>query len=572
MKKAIALFTLPLIAFGASAQSALDGGALMKQDIKGTARFMSMGGAFGALGGDMSTLSYNPAGIGVYRHSEIGLTMDFDIQNSSTDFNGNKNEVNHFKFLINNGGYIGSFNMNSDVMPNFNWGVTYNRKASFNRRFTGTAYNLGNSLSNYIAGVANNSGVLQDDITGPYDPYNSNSNQAPWLTILGYDSYYISPNSTDPNNPDWVGQYVSGTTGIGTVTNIEKGGIDEYNIALGGNIKNIVYWGMDFGITSLDYIRQTYWGESLDNASVDLGTGYQTVGADWDLYNQYRVKGTGFNYKLGVIIKPIQELRIGFAMHTPTWYGLTEYYYADTSYAYYDNNGDRITYNSDGENIGSGAQTNDGYEGVNDFSFRTPWRFIGSIAGVIGNSLIVSADIDWTGMQYTHFSTPKYNNYWYDDDYWYWDAPAKMPTKSSSSDPYYYTNSDVKDYYKTSTTVRIGAEYRVLPQFSVRAGYAYTTSPVKESAKNGSDIVYTSDPNPSYEFDNDINYVSCGLGYRYKSFYADLAYCYRVAKSEWHAYSPGIGDNDYSGSKNGGPVAKVTSTDNQLVLSMGFRF
>lgn len=572
MKKAITLFALPLIAFAASAQSAPDGAALMKQDIKGTARFMSMGGAFGALGGDMSTLSYNPAGIGVYRHSEIGFTMDFDFESSSTEFPGTKNDDNHFKFLINNGGYIGAMNVNSAVMPNFNWGVTYNRRASFDRRFSGTVGSLGNSVSNYIAGVANNAGVLQADIVGPRDPYNYTAHQAPWLTILGYNSFYISPNSSDPQRPDWVGQYDRNTYGSGSMTTVEKGGIDEYNIALGGNIKNFLYWGMDFGVTSLRYKRQTLWGESLTNASVDLGTGFQTIDADWDLYNEYRVNGTGFNYKLGFILKPIQELRIGFAFHTPTWYGLTEHYYANTSYAYYDKNGNRIYKNAAGKDVGEGAETNNGFDGTNEFDLRTPWRFIGSIAGVIGNNLILSADIDWTGMQYMHFSTPHYNDYWYDDDDWYWPAPAKAPGNMQSSDPYYYTNKDVKDYYKTTTTVRVGAEYRIIPQFSVRAGYAYTTSPVKDNAKNGSEIIYTSDPNPSYEFDNDINYVSFGLGYRYKSFYADLAYCYRAAKSEWHAFSPGIGDEDYAGSKNGGAVAKVTSKDNQLVVSMGFRF
>lgn len=553
------------VAFACFGQSAPDGGALMQQDIKGTARFMSMGGAFGALGGDMTTLSYNPAGIGIYRRSEIGLTMDFDFQSSSTEFPGSKTNESNFKYLLNNGGYVGSFQMNSETMPNFNWGITYNRRANFNRQFSGQANRITNSLSNYIAGVANSSDVLEDDLisTRTYDPYYDSN--APWISILGYDSYYISPSTNDPNNPQWVGQFDSRTSGTGYVNVMEKGGIDEYNIALGGNIKDIVYWGMDFGITSLNYHRQSLWGEVLNNANVNLGNGFQRYDADWDLYNDYRVKGTGFNYKLGVIVKPIQELRLGFAFHTPTWYGLTEKYYANTEFAYYQN-GKIMEQN--------GAETNDGYDGVNDFNFRTPWRFIASIAGVIGNNLIISADVDWTGLQYMHYSTPSYYDGWYSyDDGWdYWAAPAKAASAIFYGDePYYYTNKDFKDYYQTSTTVRIGAEYRIIPQLSVRAGYAFTSSPVKESAKNGELPIYTADPNPSYEFDNSTNYISCGLGYRYQSFYADLAYVYRNRKSEWHAFSPSIGDS-YSGSLSGGPVAKVSSTDNQLVLSLGFRF
>lgn len=566
MKRPLALLALGGISLCAVAQSALDGGALMQQDIKGTARFMSMGGAFGALGGDMSVLSYNPAGIGVYRHSEIGLTMDFSFQNTAAEFAGPTNEDDNFKFLLNNGGYIGAMRLNSATMPNFNWGVTYNRLASFNRKFSGVAGGLSNSVTDYVAGVANNAGVLESDVqsTNTFDPYLATQYPAPWLSILGYDSYYISPSSGDSQNPQWVGQFDGRTTGTGFASVVEKGGIDEYNIAFGGNIKDMVYWGMDFGITSLTYKRQTLWGESLADANVNLGDGFRRYDANIDLYNEYRVTGTGFNYKLGVIVKPIQELRLGFAFHTPTWYGLTERYYANTSFKY----------SRDGNVVeNNGAETNSGYDGVNDFNFRTPWRFIGSIAGVIGNNLIVSADIDWSGMQYMHFSSPSYDDFYYDDGWDYWPAPAKASYDPyASSDPYYYTNKDVKNYYKTTTTVRVGAEYRILPQFSVRAGYAYTSSPVKEDAANGMQTIYTSDPNPSYEFGNDINYVSFGLGYRYQKFYIDMAYMYRCRKSHWYAYSPHIGDNGYAGSMQGGPVASVSSKDNQLVVSMGFRF
>lgn len=550
------------------AQSATDGGAMLQQDIKGTARFMSMGGAFGALGGDMTTISYNPAGIGVYRSSEIGITMDFNFQNTSTDFTGTKVDDNKFKFLLNNGGYIGAINLNNDVMPNFNWGITYNRKANFNRQFSGVAGNLNNSVTNYIAGVANDAGVLEEDVatTSRFDPYMNPNYQAPWLTILGYDSYYISPSSNNPSDPRWVGQFDSNTRGTGYMTTIEKGGIDEYNLGLGGNFYNHVYWGMDFAITSLNLHRQTLWGENLTNARVDLGNGFSRYDASIDLYNDYRVKGLGFNYKFGVIFKPIQELRLGFAFHTPTWYDLTEKYYANTDF----------TYSQNGQvKEKNGAETNDGYDGVADYSFRTPWRFIGSIAGVIGNKFILSADVDWQGAQYMHFSQPQYEDYW-GWDYWY--APQKAPSMASNydlnpgTDPYYYINGDAKDYYKTSVTFRIGAEYRIIPQLSIRAGYAYTNSPVKEAAKNGQMTIYTADPSPSYEFDNDINYLSCGLGYRYQAFYIDLAYMYRSRSSEWHAYSPFIGDDNYANSKSGGPVGKIKTNDNQLVMSLGFKF
>ena len=51
------------------AQGEMDAYRFSQTELNGTARSMSMGGAFGALGGDMSVMSHNPAGLGVYRSS-----------------------------------------------------------------------------------------------------------------------------------------------------------------------------------------------------------------------------------------------------------------------------------------------------------------------------------------------------------------------------------------------------------------------------------------------------------------------------------------------------------------------
>lgn len=69
--------------FAMQSQSAFDVYSLSQSDLRGSARFMSMAGAFGALGGDLSVLNQNPGGIGIYRSSELGLTLNWDIQNTS---------------------------------------------------------------------------------------------------------------------------------------------------------------------------------------------------------------------------------------------------------------------------------------------------------------------------------------------------------------------------------------------------------------------------------------------------------------------------------------------------------
>ena len=158
-------------------------------------------------------------------------------------------------------------------------------------------------------------------------------------------------------------------------------------------------------------------------------------------------------------------------------------------------------------------------------------------------------------------------------DPWYWGAPAEQaggPTRASGdqyvNDPFAKTNADVKEYYKTSSTIRVGAEYRVTPRFSVRAGYAFTSSPVRSNAKEGKETIFTSGTNPAYTFDDNTNYVSCGLGYNFKSFYTDIAYMWKHRNAEWHAYTP---DPSYPGMS---PSAKTAYNNHQVVLTMGFRF
>ncbi len=548
------------------AQSAIDGFRFSQTDIKGTARFMGMGGAFGALGADMTTLSYNPAGIGVYRSSDIGLTLNLDCQSSSALSGGAKGSETDTKFLLNNIGGVATFMLGSSFLPNVNVGFTYNKSVSFNRVTTGVIPSLRNSITNYMAGVANSCDLTVGDVesTGSFDAYYPNDGgiAAPWMDVLGYDSYFITPTG-DPDYPAWEGQFGEGTSGSAQFNETIQGAVNEYNIALGGNFRNLVYWGMDFGIIDLDYSLYSRWGERMNNAYVDTGSGVvRRMSSNIALDNDYWASGSGFNYKLGVIVKPIQELRLGFAFHTPTWYSITENYYAKTGFVY----GDELRVTS------SETPT-----GENSYNFRTPWRFIASVAGVIGGRFIVSADYDWQSYQYMNFSAynPGYSwdGGWWDDP-WFWGAPAANTADTGTragingayNGPFGVTNSEIKQYYKTSGTLRIGAEFRVTPRFSVRAGYAYTSSPVKEKARDDKEIIQTSGTLTQYSFDDATHYVSCGLGYNFKSFYVDAAYMYKTRKSVWHAYTVDPGSEYIS------PSAKVSNNNNQVVLTMGFKF
>ncbi len=522
---------LPLIV---SAQGATDGYALSRGDMRGTARYMSMGGAFSALGADLSAITYNPGGIGVYRGSEIGATFDMSVFHSDSNTPGKNNTRDNVIPYLNNVGYVGSFNLNGSVFKNFNWGLSYNKVSSFSRRYRGNSIPLGTSMTNYMAGVAYDNGVTEGAVSSDidYDPYNPMGYAAaPWLTVLAYQSNLITPHNVSDDETEWTGMWTDGTNGTAYMEATESGGVDQYDFTFGGNIADVLFWGMDFAITDLSYRKTSIYGEYLRNARTQ---GVNSPSAAWDMYNYYSVSGTGFNYKLGFIIKPIHELRIGFAFHTPTYYSMNEYYYANT------------TYNILGLTPPTGgAQTNNGYDAYNEYNYRTPWKINVGVAGVLFDRLIVSADYNWektTGIRYT--------------DTW-----------GDYHDSFYYTNHDISSYYRNTQQMRIGAEFRVTPALSVRAGYSFVSSPVKKDVMDGRVDVYTSGTRPEYTLDNTTNYVSAGFGYKYKKFYVDAAYVYKHDQSKWQGFT--------STAYTRGDVLPKTTIDfdtHQLLISAGVRF
>lgn len=535
---------------GASAQSAVDAYNLSQSELRGTARFMSMAGAFTALGGDLSTLNQNPGGIGVYRGSDIGFTFDVNMMNAKTSgILGGKSNSNT-KCDVNNFGYVGTINLGNTGLQTISWGVSYSRLNSFNRQYSGVGMPLQTSLSNYITTFTDgyDPGALFDDGSqnNPYEDYSDNAPN--WLSILAFNGGLITPQVgvDQEGNPyetevysglfqyqdvdDGAGHTIPATTGTGNMAVTESGYTDEYSINFGGNVSNVVYWGLGIGITDMGYTQNSTYVENLNSADVpvdgDMGT---TVGnGGFQMTNWKHTSGTGVNVKLGLILKPINELRLGIAVHTPTYWSMTTSYNADVS-----------------------SRFSSGFQGYNetptatyDWQMRSPWKLMFGVAGVIGGRGIISADYEYQA----------YNG---------------MRTSDADGTEIDYFTGDIKDYFKASNTIRLGAEFRVTPQFSIRAGYSYTSSNIKEDVENSNIQVYTSGTNPAYTFDTNTQYITCGLGYRFSGFYADLAYVYKHRESTYHAFTS---FQDYDGYWTDAPSAKVTDGNSQLVFTIGYRF
>lgn len=555
------MFALTSIA-GAYAQSPIDAMSLSQTELRGTARFMSMGGAFTALGADISALGQNPAGIGMYRSNDIGFTVGIDINSNNAEYSGRKNSRTTNLANLNNAGYVGTMLFGNNKENSISWGFSYNRLYRFNRAYKGGLDNMATSLSNYIASITN--GVAPEDLwqesssgqsINPYGGVNSPD----WLSILYYNSGMINAETYEDRfgiyetsdyrgmwqhgGTDALGNKIAPSSGSANFEIREKGHADEYNISLGGSIMNVVYWGIGVGITDIDYTQEYWYNEKIDRALVPASpAGYQLGNANLsELYSYNRISGSGANFKVGLILKPINEFRFGLAIHTPTYYTINSSSFGKTSFDF--NSDENENYKFSGSEITPW----DNYQ----FKLNTPWKLMAGVAGVIGGRAILSLDYQY-------------------------DAYSDMKLKDDVGLDITESNDNIARYYKGTNTVRIGAEFRVNPQFSIRAGYNYSsTASGEDFEKANSDLnrnflqVSTAGMNPSYNVNNSTQYITCGLGYKIQRLYIDLAYVYKHRTSTFNAYTP-FTDYDYVWTL--APTAKLTDNSSHIVATLGYRF
>lgn len=528
MKKTLIAFAAAAAPLAAGAQSAVDAYNFSQTETRGTARFMSMGGAFTALGGDLSTLSQNPAGLGVYRKSEIGATLDISPRRITSTTSSAKISTDATKVFCNNFGYVGVANLGG-ALRTFSWGVSYNRVGSFSREFTSYDRYAPSSLTNYVASFTNNSGYTpgQLALTDSYNPYQDSD--ADWLSILAYNSFLIND-----VNGRFYGLDQNGTDGDAQSIVRQSGYVDEYNIDFGGNISDVVMWGLGLGIQDLSFNSTVAYSESMAGAYIPSANGTMETGStEYEMVNYRNVSGSGVNLKFGLIFRPINEFRIGVAVHTPTWYSMSSNQTATVNANFMpDNNTGAINVNNE--------YTDDAYY---NFKLNTPWKFMIGAAGVIGNQAIVS--LDYERQAYNDMSV-KYQDGW----------------GNYVSDD--YVNQDVKNYYKAANIIRLGVEYRLTSRLSARAGYNYSTTTSKQEVLDGNEQVFTAGTDPSFTMNKDVNSISLGLGYRWSGFYVDAAYVWRQRNSEYCAFT------SYDGIA--APKASLCETTNDIVLSVGFRF
>lgn len=521
-----------LLSAGLYAQTVYDITPIMTNELNGTARFAGMGGAMGALGGDITTIGTNPAGIGIYRSNDVSVSMSYNDVQSKGTFNGMTTKDSRSRLSFDQIGFVYSNKIGNNTSLRFvNFGFNYRKLNNFNKRFAMQGNMEGASQTRYMAYQMAQSGATFDsfmDMISLQEEYKAYENEAfGWLSVMGGRTGLVDAVS------DADGDYFYGWNGdCASYRSETKGGVNVYDFNVSFNIEDRFYFGLTVGAYDVDYSRYSVYGEDL----------YRTSGVD-DLYasysfeNWYKMDGSGVDVKLGFIVRPFEysPLRLGFAVHTPTWYSLTESYSARLRSEY-----DMLN----GETIESYKTETDSYNGwggnvVNDYELTTPWKFNLSAGYTIGTSVALGAEYEYA-------------------DY----SSAKLKNGDGYEDSYMVTqNSFIKEDLKGVHTLRLGMEAKLVPEFSIRAGYNYSSAMYNKNAYKELSPYNTTRTDTQYANGLATNTFSVGLGYRLSNFYADMAYVYSTQKSDFYSFDA-----------ESLPATRMKDDKSRVLLTLGIRF
>ncbi|SDH96846.1 OmpP1/FadL family transporter [Winogradskyella thalassocola] len=469
------------------AQDITDALRYSMDEIQGTARYRAMSGAFGALGGDMSSVNINPAGSAIFNNSHASISLGlfntnndisyFDSTNSSSNSNIDLNQLGA-AFIFKNTNTSSGWNK-------FSLSFAYDRSADFDNDWVASGVNENNTIGDFF--LSNAQGLRLDEISAlpgeslseAYSEIGSFYGYRNQQAFLGYEGYIIEPLDNADENIEYD-------------TNIKGGNYKQryayasrgYNGKLAFNIatsyKDKFYFGLNLNSHFINYERTTYLNESNSNAS--------SIIKDVDFENNLLTTGSGFSFQLGGIAKITEELRVGLSYSSPTWYRISDEtsQYLATSRLEGGSNINQIV-NPNVVNI---------YE---EYKLQTPGKITGSLAYVFGRKGLLSFD----------YAVKDYSN-----------SKFKPTTDALFSS----LNNSISNDLDSAVSYRLGGEYR-FKQVSFRGGYRFEESPYKND-----------------NFYGNLNGYSLGLGYNFGDITLDFAFSQSQRDYDYQLYSEGLTD------------------------------
>lgn len=483
-----------------------------QNEIHGTARFRALSGAFGALGGDMSAISLNPAGSVIFSQSHASVTGSvLGIDNTTQYYNGITNS-SESKFQINQGGaaFVFANNNRSSDWTKFAMSFNYERTNNHNSNWYARGLNddrdpdFSNSVASYFYDYAEGkrldeiSTLPNESISRAYREIGDAYGFAHQQAFLGYESYLLDPEFDSDDNTTYF-------------ANVAAGDFDHnYNYAASGynskmsfnlatQYKNILSLGLNLNSHFMRYDRTTILLE--DNAND--GSYVNSI----DFRNSLYTRGAGFSFQLGAIVKITPEFRAGLVYDSPTWYSIDE----ETSQS--------VSTTADNNGYPESITIAPGIINVYPrYNLQSPSRFTGSLAYVFAKRGILS--FDYSNMNYSKTKlTPTYDEFFADQ------------------------NDIMRNVFANASTYRFGAEYKI-KQISLRGGYRFEESPYVNKTTVG-----------------DLTGYSFGLGFNFGNIKLDLAYDQAERSSQNTLYNLNFGTP---------PSANVDTKNQNFTFTLAF--
>jgi hypothetical protein len=486
----------------------------------GTARNLAIGGAMGSLGGDITAAHINPAGIGLYKNKEFVLSPGFNFYNNNFDYRTQQTQAKENAFGYGTSGFVfGSQHDRSRNASSSAFSISVNQLANYNNRIEYKGFNNFSSWSEqYVEELVRNRATIQQ----AENNFIFGSSLAFWTflvdtianasgNVIGYQS--LVPLPLNGTGPEGVVQHNLIET---------SGGAHEVALSFGNSYNDKLHLGLGLGFPIYRFNKNQTYRE--DDASGNTNN-------DFDFFEykeRYSTSGFGFNMKMGLIYRPAERWRLGFAFHTPTWANLN------------DQISSSITTNTEQYTIypQPAAKTSDELKGntnAGDYNYNlsTPYRAIGSVSFVINEVKdikqqkgFVTADIE-----YVNYRSVRYR--------------ADDPSITDDVNYYNDLNAIIKERFRPAFNLRLGGELK-FKTIMGRAGFAYMGSPFANSELKGTRML-----------------LSGGLGYRNAGMFVDLTYQHALIKQSHVPYY--LEDKPI-------PVADGRNNRGMVVLTVGFKF
>ncbi|MEJ7626300.1 MAG: hypothetical protein WKF35_05525 [Ferruginibacter sp.] len=485
----------------------------------GTARYMAIGGVMGSLGGDISAAFVNPAGLGFFRTGEAVFSPGFLMNRNKTSFrDGATSKDTKNSFNLGTSGWIKGTTFKNDPTSGNTYSVAFNQVANFNNVIHYSGLNNYSSFSEQFAEEFSASGKSIDEIlnTNSALPYTS----APALYTYLIDTVWDGSKYIVRGSPETI--LDAGQALKQDMLKITSGGMYELGISLAENRKGKWLLGGTLGIPIVNFKSNTVFTES------DTSSGTANLFKSATFTDNFKTLGIGLNVKLGIIYRPEEYIRLGFAIHTPSIIYQTDKRTTSLFNAREGSDSLREEY------VSSIQFTQDG-AGENKYIQVTPLKAMISasyvfreVENVKKQRAFISADIEYTNHNNTRFLVEE-------------DTEENAEKKS-----YYKSlNKTLKDIYKGAFNFRVGGELKFNVMMA-RLGFAYYTNPYK---------------NVSFKANKML--LSGGLGYRNKGYFIDVTYVHNMNKDADFPYRLQARDNTY---------ASIKQTQGNISATFGVKF